>query len=332
MMRARPLFGALLLASVFSIWSQLALAQQTSVTVFENVRVLTMTEAGVLERGTVIVAGDRISSVTPSAAEPPPGARVIDGRGMTLLPGLADMHAHYNLADIGPLFVINGITTVRETNRFVPFGFSPDGLDALAKAGALVGPHTYASGPLMDGANPTWAFSVVLTSPAEARGAVAAQAAAGFRAVKLYHGLDGQTFSAAVAAAHELDMQVWAHTPAALTYLDMLDLGVDSIEHLWGTQYSLMDARPNRELSLQEQGVVGWDGVNEGRMPGLAASTAKAGLWNVPTFTVYTQLFEYATNADEFSRGRMGSTCLLSFFNSGASKLSNPLPRRWPRK
>jgi imidazolonepropionase-like amidohydrolase len=213
---------------------------------------------------------------------------------MTLLPGLADMHVHS--PEFGPLFLANGITTVRQ-----PWGqtFSFTG-DALAKAGVIAGPHIYASGPIMDGENPTVPGSLIVTSPDEARGAIAAQAAMGFRAIKLYHGLDPQTFSAAVAAAHELNMQVWAHTPSALTYNDMLALGVDSIEHLWFTQYSLMDSPPNPALPVLAQGVSGWNRVEDGRMSDLAARTAEAGLWNVPTLTIHTQLYEYAANAEEF--------------------------------
>jgi imidazolonepropionase-like amidohydrolase len=293
-MHLRLSFIMLLFASVLLSGPRIGSAQEAGVTVFENVRVLTMTDAGTLERGTVVAVGDRVSSVTRSAVDPPSGARVIDGGGMTLLPGLADMHVHS--PEFGPLFLANGITTVRQ-----PWGqtFSFTG-DALAKAGVIAGPHIYASGPIMDGENPTVPGSLIVTSPDEARGAIAAQAAMGFRAIKLYHGLDPQTFSAAVAAAHELNMQVWAHTPSALTYNDMLALGVDSIEHLWFTQYSLMDSPPNPALPVLAQGVSGWNRVEDGRMSDLAARTAEAGLWNVPTLTIHTQLYEYAANAEEF--------------------------------
>jgi imidazolonepropionase-like amidohydrolase len=44
----------------------------------------------------------------------------------------------------------------------------------------------------------------------------------------------------------------------------------------------------------------GWDRVDAARMTNLAAKTAEARMWNVPTLTVYTQLSEYAANAEEF--------------------------------
>lgn len=263
--------------------------------VFENVRVLTMTDAGTLENRTVIVKGDRIDSIAESLVEAPISARVIDASGMTLLPGLADMHAHYDEPELGPLFLANGVTTVRQ-----PLGMAHSfSGDALAKAGILAGPHVYASGPIMDGRYTSREGFLRVATPDEARGAVAAQAAMGFRAVKLYDGLNRETFSDAVSAAHEFKLQVWAHTPYAMSYEDVLALGVDSIEHLWLAQYSLMDARPDPALPLA-RGVWGWNFVEDTRMAELAARTAEAGVWNVPTLTTYTQTQEHAANADEF--------------------------------
>jgi imidazolonepropionase-like amidohydrolase len=300
-------------------------AQEPGVTVFRNVRVLTMTDVGTLENRNVIVEGDRITALTAAGTATPRGARVVDGRGMTLMPGLTDMHAHYNAPGYGPLFLANGVTTVRMTWG-MPHSFSGD---ALAKAGVLAGPHIYASGPLMDGKNFSWQGSLILTSPAEARGAVAAQAAVGFRAVKLYHGLDAETFAAAVQAAHSFDMQVWAHTPFALTYDDMLELRVDSIEHLWRTQYSLTDTPADPALPAVAQATRGWDGVEDARMAGLAARTREAGLWNVPTLTIYTQLSEYAASADEFfSRPEMRYVApeLLGLWRSAQTRAAASAP------
>src|SRR5688500_10786711 len=45
---------------------------------------------------TVVLSGDRITAVGPAAStEVPKGARVIDGRGAWLIPGLVDAHVHF---------------------------------------------------------------------------------------------------------------------------------------------------------------------------------------------------------------------------------------------
>ena len=69
---------------------------------------------------TVILAGDRITGVAKTKdARVPPGAKVVDGRGKFLIPGLWDMHAH----PLAPerrdtyfsLFLANGVNGVRDT-------------------------------------------------------------------------------------------------------------------------------------------------------------------------------------------------------------------------
>ena len=58
-----------------------------------NVAVLPMDRERVLEDHTVLVQDGLIQEVAPShRVEVPAGAQVIDGTGLFLLPGLADMH------------------------------------------------------------------------------------------------------------------------------------------------------------------------------------------------------------------------------------------------
>src|SRR5262245_59206293 len=61
------------------------------VTAIVNVRVFDGER--LLPRATVVIAGDRIGGVGPDLAVPA-GAKVVDGTGRTLLPGLIDSHTH----------------------------------------------------------------------------------------------------------------------------------------------------------------------------------------------------------------------------------------------
>ena len=109
----------------------------TRPTVFQHVRVLPMSDVAPLDDYNVIVEGARISVVCPAnSTSAPDGARLIDGSGLTLMPGLADMHIHYWNEEEGALFVVNGITTVRNLwGAAVHFRF-----DSRAKTGDAVGP------------------------------------------------------------------------------------------------------------------------------------------------------------------------------------------------
>src|SRR5437773_1753339 len=92
-------FGGFLVLGV----SHPAGAQQRTVTslpaetaiAFVNVNVIPMDSERVESGQTVIVRGDRIAAIGPSAEVPVPrGATVIDGSGRYLVPGLTDAHVH----------------------------------------------------------------------------------------------------------------------------------------------------------------------------------------------------------------------------------------------
>src|SRR6516165_11486251 len=64
---------------------------------------------------TVVVTGDRITAVGKSGEiRVPEGARVVDGKGKYLIPGLWDMHVHTADRSYLTLYVANGVTGVRD--------------------------------------------------------------------------------------------------------------------------------------------------------------------------------------------------------------------------
>jgi len=68
-----------------------------------SVTVLTMTSDRPLRNATVVVRGGRIAAVGPASSTPVPAdAKRIDGRGMYLMPGLSDMHAHLFADEYAP--------------------------------------------------------------------------------------------------------------------------------------------------------------------------------------------------------------------------------------
>ena len=97
----------------------------------------------------VLISGNHIKSVRPSAASKPAGAQIIDGSGEVLIPGLWDMHAH-----VGPTYGCStlppGATTVRDMGNDI------DELGARRKrieAGDEIGTRIIACG-LIDSPGP----------------------------------------------------------------------------------------------------------------------------------------------------------------------------------
>jgi imidazolonepropionase-like amidohydrolase len=99
---------------------------------------------------TVVVRGARLTAVGPAArVRVPAGARVIDGRGKFLIPGLWDMHVHFMNTGVSalPLLVAHGVTGVREMGGHLD---STRAWRRRMDAGELVGPRVRTAGPVLE--------------------------------------------------------------------------------------------------------------------------------------------------------------------------------------
>ena len=83
-------------------------AEAGGVLVFRDARVFD--GAQVLPRATVLVRNGRFAAVGPQV-QAPDGARVIDARGKTLLPGLVDSHTHVFGPGVLRAALVFGVTT-----------------------------------------------------------------------------------------------------------------------------------------------------------------------------------------------------------------------------
>src|SRR5438034_4565045 len=86
---------------------------------FIHVTVIDMTGAPPQSDMTVVVTGNRIATLGPSrVVRIPKGGVTFDATGKFLIPGLWDMHVHAawssTIPTFGPLFLVNGVTGVRE--------------------------------------------------------------------------------------------------------------------------------------------------------------------------------------------------------------------------
>lgn len=67
--------------------------------VFRNVRVLNVVKGELSPAADVVVRGNRIESIGPST-KATTGAKIIDGKGQTLMPGLIDAHVHIGFGSL----------------------------------------------------------------------------------------------------------------------------------------------------------------------------------------------------------------------------------------
>jgi len=196
---------------------------------FRGVRVYDAAAGTFLDAMTVVVRDRHIAAVGPAATVAiPDGAQIVDGRGGTLLPGLIDMHVHIAADSDGLIDIAAGVTSVRD------LGNDLDTLRARREAfasGRLVGPRIFMAG-LVDGPGPqAGPTRLLISTPEEARRAVATLADAGIPQVKLYSSLKPELVPVIAAAAHARGLRVSGHVPAGMTLEDVVRAGYDEVQH-----------------------------------------------------------------------------------------------------
>ncbi len=162
------------------------------------------------------------------------GARLVDGKGATLLPGLIDAHIHLeNVATLEQLTsygVTTGLDMACWPRSLVDSLRHRTGLTDIRSAGV---PAT-APGSL-ESQIPGFPQSALVSKPEQAEAFVAARVAEGSDYIKLIidiPGLDQATLNALTAVAHRYGKLVMAHAPASAAVDEALVAGVDMIHHV----------------------------------------------------------------------------------------------------
>ena len=251
------------------------------VTVIGPVHVVSVDTGQIVPGQAVRVRGGRIEQVGElDALRGDTDASVVDGQNGYLVPGLAEMHAHVPSHDRGEpfvrdvlmLFLANGVTTVRGMLG-EPWHLE---LRELLDSGAWAGPRLITSGPSFNGRT--------VTSPEQAAEMVREQAAAGYDFLKLHPGLEAAEFEALADAAEEADIPFAGHVSFAVGLDAALRRQQASIDHLDGYAEALVPpGTPGHGIPPEWFGVNLAADMNPDLAGKLAAATARAGVWNVPT-------------------------------------------------
>jgi hypothetical protein len=210
-----------------------------SATYITHVAVIDTETGKKIQDRTVIISGGRISEVRDSnGIKPPAGAKVVDGSGKYVIPGLWDMHVHAVFAErldsMFPLFVANGVLGIRDMGTSMPLA-EIDRLRKQTANGSRLGPRIVAAGPLLDGhPKPMRPNFLAITTPEEGHDAVRRLKTGGSDFIKVYSWLSRDSFLAIAEEAKKQNISFAGHVPFSVPALEASDAGQDSMEHLYG--------------------------------------------------------------------------------------------------
>jgi imidazolonepropionase-like amidohydrolase len=176
----------------------------------------------VVDRGKIIAAGPRARVTVPT------GARNVDAAGNTLVPGLWDMHAHFEQVEWGPVYLAAGVTTVRDCGNELAFIRAVrDTIDS----GKGVGPRVLLA-CIVDGPGAGSLGTDRLRTAEEIPALIQKFKAAGCAQVKIYQRLDPRLIHPLSAAAHAAGMTVTGHVPTGIGAVKAVEAGLDQINHI----------------------------------------------------------------------------------------------------
>jgi len=177
---------------------------------------------------TVVVTDGRITAIGPTRrVSVPAGATTVNAAGKTLIPGLWDMHSHFEQVEWGPIYLASGVTTVRDVGNELEFITSVR--DAV-KSGRGIGPRLLLAG-IVDGNGPNAMGAIRAATADEGREVVRRYHDAGFDQIKIYSSISIDVLRAITAEAHRLGMSVTGHVPDGINTLRAIDAGMDQINH-----------------------------------------------------------------------------------------------------
>jgi len=309
-MMSMKIFPRAVLASLFLLPSSPS-APQSGRLYISHVSVIDVIAGRAIPDQTVEIRGRTITSVDAARRVRIPGdARVIDGRGKYLIPGLWDMHVHLGwppgaAKGFLPMLVANGVLGARDMHSELPIIIS---IRKSIETGSQIGPRLFVAGPALDGPNSYLPVARIVSTPGEAREAVRQLKAAGVDFIKVYSSLPRDLYLAIAEEAKRERIPFVGHVPYAMTAAEASDAGQRSLEHF--TEVDVGTSSDEAKIKAEEMEAVA---QKHGSLPDAARlratyDSAKARAlferfrrnetWQVPTLVVLHAPGEHARNAN----------------------------------
>ncbi len=232
---------------------QIAAQSNSNTTAIVGAMLLDGYERPPIHQSVIIVKKDRIVAVgTLEDTEIPKEASIIEGGGMTVMPGLIDLHVHTMFLGHGDYaewfsifsgkeeemmeiaakqLLMAGVTTAVDLGAPIEIVNVRDRIDS----GEAIGPRLLVSGPWISrrawGSYPSY-FQHVINSPSEAAQRTQELVDAGVDVIKTWSGMGEEDIRAVVGVAHPAGVPVHSHLYTPESMWDAVRGGTDVLQHV----------------------------------------------------------------------------------------------------
>lgn len=238
-----------------------------------------------LDDVTIVIEGNRIVRLAPGKADFPQGARVIDARGKTVLPGLIDNHVHYRDL-LGEMFLAHGVTSVRDLSNHLDWIVAQR--DAVNQ-GRVTGPRIFCTGGGFYG-RATAKHHMVPADAADARRMTRQVIETGVDYAKIHLGVPVDIARAIAQEAHAAGLKVAGHLDSSI--MPYAEAGVDGVEHATGcAEATIRSAQGLKNLASVKlwlaKFLACWAFAEREHFAEVAAFLAKKGTYIEPTMVLW---------------------------------------------
>lgn len=249
-----------------------------------DVNIVDVKTGEILNNRWVAIDADTISAVYEESIKPSGTTVVIDGSGKFLIPGLWDMHTHYNMIyeETTDLQIAHGITGVREMWGVMAL---VNEIRNRTQSGEIDAPDMYTAGVIIDGEPEYWPGSRGVAKPGDAEQVVEGQVERGVDFIKVYSNLTPEAFRAIADKAREKGVPFAGHVPQSVSIYEAIAAGMASSEHLYGiaeaTSADLNKVYSQKSAEAYMEAF--FETFDQKKLDSVAMAIAESQMWLCPT-------------------------------------------------
>lgn len=262
------------------LWGSACVTAETPTLALRDVTVVDVMDGSLYPNQTVLIAGDRITTVGPMGeVDVPNGTEVVDAAGGYLIPGLWDMHVHITDATelALPVLLANGVTGVRDAGGDLALLRR---LENERATGERIAPRLVTPGSYVD-SDKGIPYRLVVETAEDGRAAADSLGQAGVDFIKIHNGVPRVAYFALVARARELGLPVVGHIPLEVAPEEAARAGQAGVEHF----VSLFEGTLRERFAADPEGLM--RRYVESGLDTLMALFAESGVWFTPTAYTY---------------------------------------------